>query len=176
MHFLEWKCMNYDLVFTEVCFKGPINNIPTLDQIMAWRRPGVKPLSEPMVVSLPTHICVSRPQWVRNAITTISSDNWVISLHWLHLNIWSDIKIVQFRCAERMHVGDTFQNRYALLAFVSGIHLWPVDSPHKGPVIRKMFPFDDVIMIITGPLEWFKDAPCFAPHWRHNGRNGVSNH
>ena len=31
---------------------------------MAWRRPGDKPLSEPMVVRLPTHICVVRPQWV----------------------------------------------------------------------------------------------------------------
>ena len=27
-----------------------------------------------------------------------------------------------------------------------GIHRWPVNSPHKGPVTRKMFPFDDVIM------------------------------
>ena len=44
--------------------KGPINNIPSLVQIMAWRRPGDKPLSEPMVVSLLTHICVTRPQWV----------------------------------------------------------------------------------------------------------------
>ena len=44
--------------------KGPINNIPALVQIMAWRRPGDKPLSEPMVVSLPTHICVARPQWL----------------------------------------------------------------------------------------------------------------
>ena len=34
--------------------KGPINNIPAMVQIMAWRRPGDKPLSEPMVVSLPT--------------------------------------------------------------------------------------------------------------------------
>ena len=45
--------------------KGPINNIPTMVQIMAWRRPGDKPLSEPMMVSLPTHICVARPQWVK---------------------------------------------------------------------------------------------------------------
>ena len=44
--------------------KGPINNIPTLVQIMAWRRTGDKPLSGPMMVSLPTHICVTRPQWV----------------------------------------------------------------------------------------------------------------
>ena len=32
---------------------------------MAWRRPGDKPLSEPMMVSLLTHICVTRPQWVK---------------------------------------------------------------------------------------------------------------
>ena len=44
--------------------KGSINNIPTLVQIMAWRRPGDKPLSEPMMVRLSTHICVTRPQWV----------------------------------------------------------------------------------------------------------------
>ena len=34
----------------------------------------------------------------------------------------------------------------AALAFVLEIHRWPVNSPHKGPLTRKMFPFDDVIM------------------------------
>ena len=34
----------------------------------------------------------------------------------------------------------------ASLAFVRGIHRWPVNSQHKGPVTRKMFPYDDVIM------------------------------
>ena len=34
----------------------------------------------------------------------------------------------------------------ASLAFVRGIHRWPVNSPREGPVTRKMFPFDDVIM------------------------------
>ena len=43
---------------------GPINNIPALVQIMAWRRSGDKPLSGPMMDSLLTHICVTRPQWV----------------------------------------------------------------------------------------------------------------
>ena len=32
------------------------------------------------------------------------------------------------------------------LAFVRGIHRWPVNSPRKGPVTQKMFPFDDIIM------------------------------
>ena len=41
-----------------------ISNIPAFVQIMAWHRPGDKPLSEPMMVRLPTHICVTRPQWV----------------------------------------------------------------------------------------------------------------
>ena len=40
------------------------HNIPALVQIMAWRRPGDKPLSEPMMGSLLAHICVARPQWV----------------------------------------------------------------------------------------------------------------
>ena len=35
----------------------------------------------------------------------------------------------------------------ASLAFVRGIHRGPVNSPHKWPVTRKMFPFDDVIMV-----------------------------
>ena len=42
--------------------KGPINNIPELVQIMAWCRSGDKPLSEPMMASLLTQICVTRPQ------------------------------------------------------------------------------------------------------------------
>ena len=45
--------------------KGLINNIPALVLIMAWRRPGDKPFSEPMLVRSLTHICVTRPQWVK---------------------------------------------------------------------------------------------------------------
>ena len=44
--------------------KGPISNFPTLVQIMAWRRLGDKPLSEPMFACSPMHICVSRSQCV----------------------------------------------------------------------------------------------------------------
>ena len=35
------------------------------------------------------------------------------------------------------------------LAFVRGIRRWPVNSSHKGPVTRKMFPFDNIIMLIN---------------------------
>ena len=50
--------------------EGLINNIPALVQIMAWRRSGDKPLSEPMMVNLLTHICVTRPQWVKWDVIT----------------------------------------------------------------------------------------------------------
>ena len=72
----------------------------------------------------------------------------------------------------------------ASLAFVS-----PVNSPHKWPVTRKMFPFDDVIM---KGLSTFRALPkliwsalvilnLFRKHrnaleWPHNGPDGVSNH
>ena len=36
------------------------------------------------------------------------------------------------------------------LAFIWGIHRWPVKSAHKWPVTRKMFPFDDVFLSIPG--------------------------
>ena len=45
-----------------------INNIPALVQIMAWCWPGEKPLSGPLMDSLLTHICVTRPQWVLNSV------------------------------------------------------------------------------------------------------------
>ena len=43
--------------------KRPICNIAALVQIMAWYRPGNKPLSETTMVSLPTHICITQPQF-----------------------------------------------------------------------------------------------------------------
>ena len=46
--------------------RGPINNNPSLVQIMAWRRSGDNPLSEPVMESLLAHICVTRPQWVNS--------------------------------------------------------------------------------------------------------------
>ena len=45
------------------------------------------------------------------------------------------------------------------LAFVRGIHRWPVKSPHKGPVTRKMFPFDDVIMEVKSYFTIISSPP-----------------
>ena len=88
----------------------------------------------------------------------------------------------------------------ASLAFVWGIHRGPVNSPHKWPVTRKMFPFDDVIMcasrpnahgvwhsccletfysnrasdnILEFPSPWIPITPCHQTHsYAHNRQLG----
>ena len=60
-----WISINISLKFVR---KGQINSTPSLVQIMAWCRPGNKPLSEPMMESSLTHISVTRPQWVKQSV------------------------------------------------------------------------------------------------------------
>ena len=55
-------------------------------------------------------------------------------------SVWIVCSIVYSGADQRKHQSS------ASLAFVRGINRSPVDSPHKGPVTWKMFPFDDVIM------------------------------
>ena len=78
-----WISINISLKFLP---KGPINNIPALFQIMTWRRPGDKPLSEPMMATLLTHICVTRPQWVNVSCVpcclTVLVHGWMPQTHW----------------------------------------------------------------------------------------------
>ena len=52
--------------------RGPIDNKSALVQVMAWRRPGDKPLSEPMMASLLGHICITRPQWINRFLWELS--------------------------------------------------------------------------------------------------------
>ena len=47
---------------------GVIDNMSVLVQIMAWRRPGDKPLSEPMLTQTPTQICGIRGRWVNTVM------------------------------------------------------------------------------------------------------------
>ena len=62
-------------------FEGPIKNIPASVQIMAWRRPGDKQLSEPMMVRLPTHMRVTRPQ----SINVETQVNEKVSFRQIHI-------------------------------------------------------------------------------------------
>ena len=54
----------------------------------------------------------------------------------------------------------------ASMAFVTGIHRWPVSSPRKEPATQKMFPFDDVIMrkVYLYTLFNYKSMHSFIEH------------
>ena len=155
--------------------KGPVDNNPALVQIRAWRRPGDRPLSEPMLVSVLTHIWVVRPQWVKGEPTTdwwipsqMNSNAESFSAQWrIHillnplffissptcaswrLNELAGVSITSLKIVYSTVYSRADQRKHqisASLAFVRGIHRWPVNSPHKWPVTWKMFPFDDVII------------------------------
>ena len=65
-----------------------MNNFPALVQIMAWRRPGDKPLSEPMMVSLLTHIRITRPQWVKLATPLSKTKDKNTVMNSINIGIW----------------------------------------------------------------------------------------
>ena len=86
-NFFKWIFFNENVwisikISLKFVAKGPINDIPTFVQIMAWRRQGDKPLSESMLVSLMTHICVTQPRCVTGdtlhaSLYTLTSQNGI---------------------------------------------------------------------------------------------------
>ena len=65
MHFFNENIWIWIKISLKFVLSIIIDYKPALVQIMAWRRPGDKPLSEPMLVTSLTHIYVTRPQWVK---------------------------------------------------------------------------------------------------------------
>ena len=104
--------------------KGPINNNPALVQIMAWRRSGDKPLSEPMIVSLPTHICVTRPQWVnwRAERMLIKQDTWHHMAPMDHSELTSVIKHTGWRLFYRTIIDKLLEIRVAYVRIIPFQH------------------------------------------------------
>ena len=165
MHFLNqnvWISLKISLKFVPKLY---INHIPALVQIMAWRRSGDKPLSEPMIVILLTHICVTRPKWVRIAAASPSG----------HKNHYGDVimgaiasQVTSLTVVYSTIYSDADKKKHqssASLAFVRGIHRGSANSPHKWPVTQKMFPFDDVIMLMVRRhystfLSWSPEISC----------------
>ena len=93
--------------------KGLINNSQALVLIMAWRRPGDKPLSEPMMVRSLTHICVTRPQWVNMLLSSLIQDNINIDVPW---SIFFKILTIHPRCYIRtIAVPETCENWLGLV-------------------------------------------------------------
>ena len=143
MKYIDFSIKN-SLKFIHKC---PINNISALVHwVMAWRRPGDKPLSEPMVIILLTHICVTRLQWIKYLCATLQwrhNEQDGVSKHRPHDCLLNRLSRRRSKKTSKLRV----------TGLCEGIHRWPVNSPHKGPVARKMFPFDDVIMYLMCPFQ-----------------------
>ena len=83
------------------------------------------------------------------------------SRHQIHPNHSIDVKWPPTHRLIHRHIDCLFSSLFNLTLkgnikapyhwhFLKGIHRWPMDSPHKGPVMRKLFPFHDVII----RLQW----------------------
>ena len=83
-------------------------------------------------------------------MSTMASQN--TSLMIVYSTIYSDTD-------QRKHQNSTS------LAFVRGIHRWPVNSPHKRPVTQKIFPFDDVIMLSPNMQDDFEKKNIMQISW-----------
>ena len=65
VHLHQRKGLNFDWNFTEICSQDPVWQYASISSDNGLGRPGDKPLSEPMMIRLLTHICVTRPQRVK---------------------------------------------------------------------------------------------------------------
>ena len=102
-------------------------------------------------------------QWVtrRNILRPILKKNYELIFEML----W------KYFSRQRFCSGNKIFENWALVICViiwqdlcARIHRWPVNSPHKGPVTRKMFPFGDFIMMNSKAI-----VECATGHVKHNG-------
>ena len=70
--------------------------------------------------------------------------NSLVALRWRHMNVIKSQITGHSNVCLTAYADPHQSPRY--LPFVMGIHRWPMNSSHKGPVTRKNLPFDDVIM------------------------------
>ena len=101
----------------------------------------------------PTCVCINRGEHYNDVIMSVMASQ-ITSLAIVYLTTYSGAN-------QRKHQSS------ASLAFVWGFHQWPVNSPHKGPVTRKMFPFDDVIMIFEDFVNRSRPDTCLWPQSPH---------
>ena len=83
----------------------------------------------------------------------------VCSLQWRHMA--SQITGVSIICSTACTGTDQRKHQScATLAFVRGVQRWPVNSSHERPITRKLFPFDDVIMLLLSKVVCVDSALC----------------
>ena len=105
---------------------------------------------------IPDKFVSNKAQWCVNSSHKVVKKD-AEALQWRHY----EHEMVPNHQPRDYLLNSLFRHRWkkssASLAFVWGIHQWPVNSPDIGPVTRKMFPFDDVIMECN--IKWPNVSP-----------------
>ena len=155
MHFVVRKSsilIQFSLKFVP---RGPMDNKSIVLTVMAWRRTGDKSLG-----STWTNCQYNISQICLIELCTRHYNDVIMGAMASQItSLTSVCSTVYLGADQRKHQSS------ASLAFVRGIHRWPVNSPHKWPVTRKMFSFNDVIMVLSCFvfLLWF----YFSYLWSH---------
>ena len=156
--------------------KGPINNNPALVKIMAWRRPGDKPLSDPMMVSLLTHICVTRPQWVNSDVQYLlshllsTSFNLVLILK-LYIALCICCALCHFTCQLNHVVYTTdYKNVFVWLPLVSERHcaeiIYSSNEPNlanENSAVRYLSNIESFPYLSNNCSSWSTNVYCLVP-------------
>ena len=129
-----------------------INYIPASIQIMAWRQPGDKPLSESMMVSLLMHICVTSPQLTKYMYNLVHQHICEMRLQWLlgwqkdltePLKIPSQNRTIHKRrkTTEAGHAGGMFEALGSWKFNAGNLKIWPEDSIEWSPKFEICYSF-----------------------------------
>ena len=143
---------------------------------MAWHRPGDKPLSEPMMVCLLTHICVTRPQWVKtNADLSSTELSERIQLRFINTYTCS---IQPFCEAPFAYYSDIMINAMASHFTVVPIVYRLFRRRSMETSNRKMFSFDDVWTSAAFIVNWAikNKIPLVCQDTLTSGQQQETNH
>ena len=111
-------------ILLEFILKCPINNIPALVQILAWRRLGDKPLSEPIMIILLTHIYVTGPQWVKVKLNYVANYTSIQD----HSTILNAVQLV----AQITHIhNDTYYFTFSRTLWFLVMNEWYMNLPNQ---------------------------------------------
>ena len=127
---------------------------------MFWRKCDMLGTKQWYISPMHTHVFCTVSNtvtfvWASWAITITSNEHYVVSNHRSFDCLYNSL------CAP---TSNSHQSPNCWL-FVRGIHRWPVNSPHKGPVTQKRFPFDDAIVtsIWTHPRKYIPPEFAWKP-------------
>ena len=105
-------------------------------------------------------------------ITNIS-----ITLQWLHNDCHGVSNHPHMDCLlNRLfsHISKK-ASKLRVTGLCEGNRRWPVDSPHEGPVMQKIFPFDDIIMKFDGSMIMLFISKNAHQRWNCNSKHKYTN-